>query len=330
MTTTAERPSPVAVTPAIEAHRARARRRPLLPAIGRRALLFCMSVLFLFYVIGPVYWVFASSVQSEADLVSVPPNWIPKDVTLQNFEGIFFYDDRAVTYENRRVGDPATGAFIPSAAQNLLPSLYNSLYVGTWVAILNIVLSITAAYAIARIHFRGRRQTLYLILVTRVIPDIALVVPLFLVMRNFLGIINTKEALITTYLAVTVPFTVFILINYFESIPADLDRAARVDGCSHLQVLYHVFLPIGMPAVVASLMFAFLTSWNEFVLALMMTSTIDSQTLPIVISGFVFDFTTSFSLINAAGVVAIMPPVLLAILFERYIVGGLTAGAVKG
>ncbi len=305
------------------------RRPPVWPAIRRRALLLVLSILFLLYILGPVYWVFASSVMSEADIVTRPTQWIPEKPTLANFQGIFFYDDERVTYETRRAADPATGAFIPSAAQNLLPSLYNSLYVGLWVAGLNILLSLTAGYAIARIHFRGRQQALYAILVTRVIPDVALVVPLFLVIRH-LGLIDTRESLILTYLAVTVPFTVFILINYFESIPADLDRAARVDGCSHWQVLYHVFLPLGMPAIVASLMFAFLTSWNEFVLALILTQTIGAQTLPIVISGFVFDFTTSFSFVNAAGVVAIVPPVLLAVLFERYIVGGLTAGAVKG
>jgi multiple sugar transport system permease protein len=297
--------------------------------VGRKALLFVLSILFLTYVIGPVYWVFASSVMSETDVVAKPTQWIPENPTLANFQGIFFYDDEQVTYETRRAADPATGAFIPSAARNLLPSLYNSLYVGLWVAVLNIVFSLTAGYAIARIHFRGRRQALYGILVTRVIPDIALVVPLFLIIRH-LGLIDTRESLVLTYLAVTLPFTIFILINYFESIPADLDRAARVDGCSHWQVLYHVFLPLGMPAIVASLMFAFLTSWNEFVLALILTQTIGAQTLPIVISGFVFDFTTSFSFVNAAGVVAIVPPVLLAVLFERYIVGGLTAGAVKG
>jgi multiple sugar transport system permease protein len=164
---------------------------------------------------------------------------------------------------------------------------------------------------------------------TRVIPDIALVVPLFLMIRN-LGLSNTLGALIITYLAITLPFTVYILINYFESIPIDLHKAARVDGCSHLQVLQHVYLPLGVPALMASLMFAFLTSWNEFLLALMLTQSDEMKTLPIVISGFVLDFTTSFSFINAAGVIAIVPPVLIALLFERYIVSGLTAGAVKG
>jgi multiple sugar transport system permease protein len=170
---------------------------------------------------------------------------------------------------------------------------------------------------------------LYSILVSRVIPDIALIVPLFLVMRS-LGVLDTKGGLVMTYLAVTVPFTTFILINYFRSIPVDLYKAARIDGCSHLGVLRHVYLPLAMPAVVASLMFAFLTSWNEFLFALIVTRSIQSQTLPIVISSFVLDFTINFSFVNAAGVLAIVPPVILAILFERYIVSGLTAGAVKG
>jgi multiple sugar transport system permease protein len=197
------------------------------------------------------------------------------------------------------------------------------------VAILNVVVSITAAYAIAVIHFKGRQAALYTILATRVIPDIALIVPLFLVMRN-LDLVNTRFALVVTYLAVTVPFTIFILISYFEQIPRDLYRAARADGCSHVQALRHVYLPLSLPALVASVMFAFLTSWNEFIFALILTQNIASQTLPIVISGFVMDFTTSFSFVNAAGVIAIVPPVVLAMMFERYIVSGLTAGAVKG
>ena len=304
-------------------------RRPRWPGFGRSALLFIMAVLFVGYVGGPVFWLAKSSVESEARVVAVPPHWLPDEPTLYNFEAIFAQATDVVTYENRRQGDPATGKFIPTGARNLLPALWNSLWVGVAVAALNLLLSATAAYAIALIHFRGRRWAFYTILVTRVIPDIAIIVPLFLLMRN-LGLINTKTGLITTYLAVTVPFTIFILINYFQSVPAELYKAARIDGCSHMGVLRHVYLPLAMPAVVASLMFAFLSSWNEFLFALMLTQNIQAQTLPIVISGFVLDFTVSFSFINAAGVIAIVPPVVLAVLFERYIVSGLTAGAVKG
>jgi multiple sugar transport system permease protein len=296
---------------------------------GRGLLIAAFSALLVIYVAGPVAWLVSSSLQSEADITAVPPNWLPPKVTFGNFEAIFSNTTREVTYETRRQGDPATGRFLPSGAENLLPALWNSFTVGLWVAILNVVVSITAAYAIAVIHFKGRQAALYTILATRVIPDIALIVPLFLVMRN-LDLVNTRFALVVTYLAVTVPFTIFILISYFEQIPRDLYRAARADGCSHVQALRHVYLPLSLPALVASVMFAFLTSWNEFIFALILTQNITSQTLPIVISGFVMDFTTSFSFVNAAGVIAIVPPVVLAMMFERYIVSGLTAGAVKG
>jgi multiple sugar transport system permease protein len=162
-----------------------------------------------------------------------------------------------------------------------------------------------------------------------VIPDIALVVPFFLVIKN-LGLLDSLWALILTYLAITVPFTVFILVGYFESLPDDLDKAARIDGCSRFQTLTRVFLPLAVPSLVAVILFTFLTSWNEFLLALMFTQTQAAQTLPIIVASFTSDFTISFSFINAAGVVAVIPPVIVAIMFERYIVSGLTAGAVKG
>jgi multiple sugar transport system permease protein len=320
---------PAAAPLARPAARGRYATRPRLPALGRGLLLLVLSSLLVLYVLGPVLWLLSSGLQTEADVTAVPPNWLPPDPTLANFEAIFRFGREQITYETRRAGDPATGLFLPTGAENLIPSLGNSLIVGLWVAVLNLLFSVTAAYAIAVIHFRGRRPALYTILVTRVIPDIALIVPLFLVIRA-LGLINTLSALVVTYLAVTIPFTIFILISYFESIPRDLYKAARIDGCSHLGAMRHVYLPLSLPALVASLMFAFLTSWNEFVFALILTQNIASQTLPIVITGFVLDFTTSFSFVNAAGVIAIVPPVVLAMLFQRYIVSGLVAGAVKG
>ena len=295
---------------------------------GRSLMLALISAAFAFYVAGPVYWLVKTSLEPEALVTAVPPKLLPQSPSSANFAAILHANDE-VNYSNRRTADVATGNFVPSNARNLLPSLWNSIVVGLSVAFLNIVLSATAAYAIAMIRFRGRNVALYSILVSRVIPDIALIVPLFLLMRS-IGLLDTKSGLVVTYLAVTVPFTTFILLNYFRSIPVDLYKAARIDGCSHLGVLRHVYLPLAMPAIVASLMFAFLTSWNEFLFALILTKTIQSQVLPIVISSFVLDFTTNFSFVNAAGVLAIVPPVILAILFERYIVSGLTAGAVKG
>jgi multiple sugar transport system permease protein len=307
----------------------RAGRRPARIRWGRPLLLGLCSALFLAYILAPVAWLVSSSFQSEREITSKPPHWIPHEPTLENFRAIFRYEEREVTYESRRAADPSSGGFIPSTARNLLPSMWNSLVVALWVVLLNLVVSLPAAYAMARIRYWGRQASIYFMLTTRVIPDIALVVPFFLFIQK-LGLMDTRTSLVITYLAITVPFSVFILVSYFESLPDELDKAARVDGCSRFQSLVRVFLPLSLPAIVASMLFTFLTSWNEFLLALMFTQTTASQTVPIVVASFTSDFTISFSFINAAGLIAVIPPVILAIVFERYIVSGLTAGAVKG
>ncbi|MBV8168266.1 MAG: carbohydrate ABC transporter permease [Alphaproteobacteria bacterium] len=283
----------------------------------------------LVYILGPVCWMVSSSFQNEAEITSVPPHWIPDKPTLRNFEAIIERPSATVTYESRSRIDPVSGGYIPSTARNLLPAMGNSLIVAVMVVLLNLLVGVPAAYALAKIRFLGRVSSVYFILSTRVVPDIALVVPFFLVIRK-LGLLDSLASLIVTYLAITVPFTVFILVNYFEALPDELDKAARVDGCSRLQTLTHVYLPLALPSLVAVVLFAFLASWNEFLLALMFTQTIASQTVPIVVASFASDFTISFSFINAAGVIAVIPPVILALAFERYIVSGLTAGAVKG
>jgi len=286
----------------------------------RRAGLVAASLLLLAYVLGPVAWLLSSALQREADITSIPPHWIPHPPTLASFRAIV----------QAGLGTlPADAAFVPSTAQYLLPALRNSLVVACSVVVLNLAVSVPAAYAMAKIRYVGRDLSVYFMLATRVIPDIALVVPFFLFVRK-LGLLDNVGALIITYLAVTVPFSVFMLLSYFEGLPDELDKAARVDGCSRFGALVRVFLPLATPALVAVILFTFLTSWNEFLFALMFTQTAASQTVPIIVASFTSDFTTSFSFINAAGVVAIVPPVAIAVLFERYIVSGLTAGAVKG
>jgi multiple sugar transport system permease protein len=297
--------------------------------VSRRIFLFFSSVIFLVYVLAPVAWLLSSSFQGEAEITSRPPHWIPHQPTLENFEAIFQAREKKVTYETRRAGDPATGGYIPSTARDLLPSMWNSLVVAVSVVLLNLLVGVPAAYAMAKIRFIGRSTSIYFMLTTRVIPDIALVVPFFLFIRTF-GLLDHLGSLVITYLAITVPFSIFILVSYFESLPDELDKAARVDGCSRLQTLTRVYVPLAMPALVAVVLFTFLSSWNEFLLALMFTQTPASQTMPIVVASFASDFTISFAFINAAGVLAVVPPVLMAIIFERYIVSGLTAGAVKG
>jgi multiple sugar transport system permease protein len=295
----------------------------------RKLLIYAFSLVVAGYILAPVYWLVASSFQSEREIVSVPPHWIPHEPTLMNYAAIFHDSDTKVTYETRKERDPASGGYIPSTARNLIPGMVNSLIVSVAVVVLNLLVGVPAAYALAMIRFRGRMTSIYFMLTTRVIPDIALVVPFFLFIQK-LGLMDTLASLVITYLAITVPFTVFILTSYFESVPDELDKAARVDGCTRFQTMMRVYLPLAWPAIVAAILFTFLTSWNEFLLALLFTQTIASQTMPMVVASFTSDFTISYAFINAAGVLAVIPPVILAIVFERYIVSGLTAGAVKG
>lgn len=295
----------------------------------QKGLIALASVVLALYVLAPIAWMLSSSFQSEAEITSKPPHWIPHQPTSENFAAIFTLGEKVVTYENRKEGDPASGGYIPSTARYLLPSMWNSFLVALSVVVLNLLISVPAAYAMAKIRFIGRSSSIYFMLSTRVIPDIALVVPFFLFIRK-LGLLDSLGSLVITYLAITLPFSVFILLSYFESLPDELDKAARVDGCSRWQTLLRVFLPLALPSLVAVVLFSFLTSWNEFLLALMFTQTPASQTMPIIVASFASDFTISFSFINAAGVLAVIPPVVLALAFQRYIVSGLTSGAVKG
>lgn len=179
--------------------------------LGRRIGLAIASLVFLVYILAPIAWLLSSSFQSESEITSKPPHWIPHHPMLENFEAIFGAD-KEVTYENRRQGDTATGGYIPSTAKNLLPAMWNSTIVAVVVVILNLLVSIPAAYALAKIRFVGRSSSIYLMLTTRVIPDIALVVPFFLFIRK-LGLMDRLGSLVITYLAITVPFSIFILVS---------------------------------------------------------------------------------------------------------------------
>src|SRR5262249_7125234 len=162
----------------------KAHHRLRLARIGRNAPIAVSSLLLLGYILAPMAWLVSSSFQSEREIVSKPPHWIPREPTLTNFDAIFTSHERTVTYETRKGTDPVSGGFIPSTAKNLLPSLGNSFIVATAVVLLNLLVGIPAAYAMAKIRFRGRQASIYGILATRVIPDIALAVPFFLFIRN--------------------------------------------------------------------------------------------------------------------------------------------------
>ena len=273
------------------------------------------GVLVAIYILAPFSWLLLTSFMREQAALSVPPQWIPAQPTLANY--LTFFDPSG------------TRAVVGSrAAEQTLPGMANSLIAATGTAALNVILGTLAGYSLARLDFRGRSILLVVYLGSRMLPGIAVIVPLYLTVRT-LGLIDHLGALVITYLTFTLPFTIWLLKSYFQAIPRSIEEAAFIDGCSWLQMLRHVLVPAAAPGLVAAAMFAFMTAWNDYLFAVILTSTIASKTMPVVVAGFATDVTTERTLMAASGVLAVVPPHVLAFFFQRLIVQGLTSGAVK-
>jgi len=278
-------------------------------------LLMLGGLLVTIYVMAPFSWLVLTSFMHEQDALSVPPQWIPVRPTLSNY--LTFFDPSG------------TRAVVGSrAAEQTLPSMLNSLIAAGSTAALNVLIGAVAGYGLARFAFRGRGTLLAVYLGSRMLPGIALIVPLYLTVRTY-GLLDHLSALVITYLTFTLPFTIWLLKNYFQAIPRSLEEAALVDGCNWWQMFWHILLPAAAPGLVAAGMFAFMTAWNDYLFAVILTSTIASKTMPVVVAGFATDVTTERTLMAASGVLAVIPPLVFAFAFQRLIVQGLTSGAVK-
>ncbi|MBI5603829.1 MAG: carbohydrate ABC transporter permease, partial [Deltaproteobacteria bacterium] len=161
------------------------------------------------------------------------------------------------------------------------------------------------------------------------VPLIALVIPLFLTLRS-LGLLNTFTGLILTQTGFLLPFTIWLLRAYFESLPTDMEEAARIDGCTRLGTFFRIVLPLSAPGLSATFVITFLLTWNELLIPITLGTSEGVQTLPVLLSSFISDFSLQYSIINATAFLALTPTVILALLLQKYLVAGLTAGAVKG
>ena len=267
------------------------------------------------YILAPFCWLLLSSFMHEQDALSVPPHWIPKDPTLSNYLSFFNPSETRAVVGSR-------------AIEQTLPGMLNSFIAAVGTAVVNLVLGTLAGYSLARFKFRGRGTLLGIYLGSRMLPGIALIVPLYLTIKAF-GLLDHLTALIATYVTFTLPFTIWLLKNYFQAIPRSLEEAALIDGCTWPQMVVKVLLPTALPGLIAASMFAFMTAWNDYLFAVILTSTTASKTMPVVVAGFATDVTTERTLMATSGVLAIIPPLVLAFLFQRLIVQGLTSGAVK-
>jgi multiple sugar transport system permease protein len=285
-------------------------------ALKRRAdrvVVYALVALIALWLVGPFVWLFITSVSYQRNLLARPLAFIPPEVTLDNYRMVL-----------GMVRFHAEGQ-----AAKILPSMLNSLIVAAAVTIVNLVIGTTAGYAYARFRVPLKTFSLFALLFTRMLPTVVLI-PAYFLLFKALGLQNTLTGLVLAYCSFTLPFTVWIMKAYFETIPTDLDKSALVDGCNRLQAYYWIVLPVSGPGLVASGAFTFMLCWNEFIVAQVLNTKLGTTTLPPVVAGMNGQINIDYSVIAASGFLSALPAVLLVLGFQKYMVQGLTAGSVKG
>ncbi|RLP74715.1 carbohydrate ABC transporter permease [Mycetocola tolaasinivorans] len=256
------------------------------------------------YCLAPVYWMAASSLRRTSDIFSLSP--LPIPASFESFLAIF---------------DPSQG---------FLRSLLNSFIIASSVTVLALVVAVTAGYALARLQFRGKPLFMIAVVATSMFPTVALIVPMLKIF-SAVGWINTYQALILPSLSFALPLAIWNLTTFFRQMPNDLEQAAMVDGCTRGQAFRRVILPLATPGIFTTAIITFVSAWNEFLIPLTMTNRPDVQPATIVISRFsgVSQFDTPFGSQMAAAMIVTLPLILMVLLFQRRIVSGLAAGALK-
>jgi trehalose/maltose transport system permease protein len=258
------------------------------------------------YTLFPFYWAIVSSLTPTNDLYVTPVKFWPQAITFEHYETVF-----------------TDGGF--------MRALLNSAIVSFAVVILALLLGTLGAYALGRLHFRGRTIILYLILSMTMFPAIAILGSLFQMMQDF-NAYNTLWGLVIVYLTFTLPFTVWVLTNFFRAMPAELEQAALVDGATPMRALWQILMPLAVPGMVTTALLAFISAWSEYLYARTFTLTNSSKTVQVAIAEFTGNqsFELPFAVRMAAAVVVTVPLLVGVLLVQRRIIAGLTAGAVKG
>ena len=320
---TTDLPAPIAIPEAF------ATRHALLHRIsGKKLALYCCGFLLALWICAPVYWMLITSIQTNADVLVKPPHWIPTRITIENYQ-LFVdpnYGNELLTAS--KPGDSRVYAY--NTVKQTPRGLLNSFIVAIVVSCLNLTVASMGAYSFARYQLPFSTVMLVILLGTRMVPAFAIMIPIYQVM-DFLKLIDTLPALIIAYSTFLLPFAIWILKSYFQTIPRDLEDAALVDGCGWPQMMRRVFLPVATPGLVATAIFCFLASWDEFLYALILTTSIASRTIPVVVSQLAIDqLFKDNGLMMTVGILAIIPPMIITFAFQRVIIRGLAAGAVKG
>jgi multiple sugar transport system permease protein len=284
-----------------------------------RSLFRLAGVALALIILLPFLWALSASLQSESALFRRPPSWLPDPPTFGNY-GYVFTGQVPQAYEQRGLlRSPVT------QEARLLPwGLQNSFIVAASVVTINLVLGTLAAYTFARERFRGGRVALMFILGSRLLVPMAVAIPIYIILQR-MGLLDTRIGLVLVHSAFTLPFTIWVLTLYFEALPRELEEAALVDGCTRFGALRRVVVPLAAPGLAAVGAFSFLFSYNEFLFALLTTSTVRSKTIPVMISAISVNPDASYTLISVGIMLSIAAPIVVALIFRRYIISGLVS-----
>ena len=285
------------------------------------ALTYTGAIALAAFILAPLVWLFISSIIPEESILSRPPNWFGLGFTFENY--VYILTGR-IPQSHLVSGQMRT---MISQEVRLVPrAIINSFIVATGVMLVNLIVGSLAAYAYARLRFPGRRSTFYLVTLSRLIPAVALAVPFYVIVQR-LGLQDSYWSLIAVYSALTLPFSTLILTLYFRAVPVEIEEAAVIDGCGPFDVLWRVTLPLALPSLIGTGLFAFMLSYSEFLFALLITTSIRTRTLPVVLGSVSWNPDITWSLLSAGIVLGLVPTILLVVPVWRFMVRGLAAGA---
>ncbi|MGQ9630101.1 MAG: carbohydrate ABC transporter permease [bacterium] len=274
--------------------------------------IYVLVIITLAWTLGPIVVMVLSSIVPERDLISVPPRIDPTHFFFKNYWDIFTSTLKTGTVNYQ-----------------FKVSLINSFITASGVTIVCLIAGSLAAYAFARLDMPLKNSFVFVLLFTQMIPAIAIIIPLYVIATK-LNMLDRRVTLVIIYASFTLPFVTWVMKGYFQTIPQDLEEAAMIDGCGRVGALFRIIIPLSAPGLFTTGIFAFLAAWNEFLMALIFTNSLASKTMPVAISEFIGRFRIDYGLMCTVGTIASFPPVALALIFQKYIVEGLTGGAVKG
>ena len=264
----------------------------------------CILVFYLLMVLLPFYWLFITSVKPRMDILTTDIQYWPKHFTLDNYRVLW-------------------------SASNFDVFLKNSVLVSIGTGLFTTCFAILGGYSLARYKFKAKSAAVYGLLLTQMIPGVLVMIPTAILFSK-VGLMNSLSGLIIIYIVGNIPFCLILMRSFFDRIPVDLEEAALIDGCSKLGALFRIVLPIMLPGIVATFVFAFIGAWNELLCAIMFISSDEFKTIPVGLSMFVQSYDINWGVMTAGAVMALVPSLIMFAIVQRFVVEGLTDGAVKG